>query len=97
MEDSTKKTGKRKRLLIIGGILGLALIVGVFFYIRSKGFETTDNAQIDADIIPIRTSVSGYIKEVRFLDNTQVRKGDTLLIINDEEFQARVLQAEAAL
>ena len=97
MEDSTKKTGKRKRLLIIGSILGLALIVGVFFYIRSKGFETTDNAQIDADIIPIRTSVSGYVKEVRFSDNAMVKKGDTLLIINDDEFQARVLQAEAAL
>ena len=97
MEDSTKKTGKRKRLLIIGSILGLALIVGVFFYIRSKGFETTDNAQIDADIIPIRTSVSGYVKEVRFTDNAMVKKGDTLLIINDDEFQARVLQAEAAL
>jgi membrane fusion protein (multidrug efflux system) len=72
-------------------------VIGVFFYIRSKGFETTDNAQIDADIIPIRTSVSGYVKEVRFTDNTMVKKGDTLLLINDDEFQARVLQAEAAL
>jgi membrane fusion protein (multidrug efflux system) len=97
MEDSTKKTAKRKRFLIIGSILGVALIIGLFFYIRSKGFETTDNAQIDADIIPIRTSVSGYVKEVRFTDNTMVKKGDTLLIINDDEFQARVLQAEAAL
>lgn len=97
MEDSTKKTGKRKRLFIIGSILGLALVFGIFFYIRAKGFETTDNAQIDADIIPIRTSVSGYVKEVRFTDNTTVKKGDTLLVINDEEFQARVLQAEAAL
>jgi membrane fusion protein (multidrug efflux system) len=97
MEDSTKKTGKRKRLLIVGSILGVALIIGVFFYIRSKGYETTDNAQIDADIIPIRTSVSGYVKEVRFTDNTMVKKGDTLLVINDDEFQARVLQAEAAL
>jgi membrane fusion protein (multidrug efflux system) len=97
MEDSTKKRGKRKRFLIIGSILGVALIIGLFFYIRSKGFETTDNAQIDADIIPIRTSVSGYVKEVRFTDNTMVKKGDTLLIINDDEFQARVLQAEAAL
>ena len=97
MEDSTKKTGKRKRLIIVSSILGLALVLGIFFYIRAKGFETTDNAQIDADIIPIRTSVSGYVKEVRFTDNTKVKKGDTLLIINDEEFQARVLQAEAAL
>ncbi|MFM7595842.1 MAG: HlyD family secretion protein [Flavobacteriales bacterium] len=97
MEDSTKKTGKRKRLFIVSSILGLTLVLGIFFYIRFKGFETTDNAQIDADIIPIRTSVSGYVKEVRFTDNSLVKKGDTLLIINDDEFQARVLQAEAAL
>lgn len=97
METTEKKRGKGKRLIIIGGILGISAIVGGVYYAKSMGFETTDNAQLDADIIPVRTSISGYVKEIRFKDHQNVKKGDTLLIINDDEFQARFLQAEAAL
>lgn len=95
--NTTQKKPSKKRFLIIGVILSTVLLLGLGFYIRSLGYETTDNAQIDADIIPIRTSVSGYVKELRFNDNQMVKKGDTLLIINDQEFTARLLQAEAAL
>lgn len=97
METTEKKRGKGKRLIIIGGILGISAIVGGVYYAKSMGYETTDNAQLDADIIPVRTSISGYVKEIRFKDHQSVKKGDTLLMINDDEFQARVLQAEAAL
>lgn len=97
METTEKKKGKGRRFILIGGILVIVLTLGLVYYFRSLGYETTDNAQIDADIIPVRTSVSGYVKEIRFKDNQLVKKGDTLLLINDDEFQARVLQAEAAL
>lgn len=97
MENKEQKNNKPKRAIILGVILGLVVLTGLLIYLRSQGFETTDNAQIEADIIPIRSSVSGYVKEVRFVDNQSVKKGDTLLIINDHEFKARVLQAEAAL
>lgn len=97
METTEKKRGKGKRFIIIGIILGTAAIIGGIYYAKSLGFETTDNAQLDADIIPVRTSVSGYVEEIRFKDHQMVKKGDTLLIINDDEFQARVLQSEAAL
>jgi membrane fusion protein (multidrug efflux system) len=81
METTEKKRGKGKRLIIIGGILGISAIVGGVYYAKSMGFETTDNAQLDADIIPVRTSISGYVKEIRFKDHQNVKKGDTLLII----------------
>jgi len=97
METTEKKRGKGKRLIIIGSILGIAAMVGGIYYAKSLGYETTDNAQLDADILPVRTSISGYVKEIRFKDHQVVKKGDTLLILNDDELQARVLQAEAAL
>jgi len=97
METTEKKKGKGRRFILIGGVLVIVLTLGLVYYFRSLGYETTDNAQIDADIIPVRTSVSGYVKEIRFKDNQLVKKGDTLLLINDDEFQARVEQAEAAL
>jgi membrane fusion protein (multidrug efflux system) len=59
--------------------------------------ESTDNAQIDADIIPIRTAVTGYVKSIHFKDNQLVKKGDLLVTIDDVEYQTRVAQAKAAL
>ncbi|MFM7664311.1 MAG: biotin/lipoyl-binding protein, partial [Bacteroidota bacterium] len=97
METIEKKRGKGKRFIIIGSILATVAIIGGIYYFQSMGYETTDNAQLDADIIPVRTSISGYVKEIRFKDHQSVKKGDTLLMINDDEFQARVLQSEAAL
>jgi len=41
--------------------------------------------------------VQGFIKEIRFEDYSRVRKGDTLVIIDDSEYRLRVAQAEADL
>lgn len=48
-------------------------------------------------ITPINTRVPGFIKKIYFDEYQQVRKGDTLLIIEDAEFRLRVAQAEADL
>ena len=97
-ETSAKKPKKgKKRIFIILGIAIVVLVIGLIYRWISLGYETTDNAQIDADIIPVRSSVSGYVQEVLFLDNQWVVKGAVLVLINDQEFVARVAQAEAAL
>ena len=43
---------------------------------NSWSHESTDDASIDGNIIPLRTSVTGYIEKVRFHDNQKVTKGD---------------------
>lgn len=80
-------------------IIGLLAVVaaGFIFFFMGGGTETTDNAQLDADIVPIRTSVSGYVKHVYFSDNEEVKKGQLLLSIDDTELKTKVAQAEAAL
>ncbi len=88
---------KKKRFIVLIAIAGIVLIAAFISYLMNAGYETTDNAQIDADIIPIRSSVTGYVKHVYFKDNQFVHKGDLLIEIDDQEFQARVIQATAAL
>lgn len=61
------------------------------------GVEYTDNAQIRKDIVPVSSRVQGFVKEVRFVEFQKVRKGDSLVIIEDAEFQLRLAQAEADL
>lgn len=91
---TAKKSNKK---FIIIGIAAMVVSIGAYYFYINAGFETTDNAQLDADIVPVRTSVSAYVKEVRFQDNQFVHKGDTLLLLNAVEFEAKYQQAQAAL
>lgn len=88
---------KKKKLIIIVGIFSTIALITIFFWIRSAGFETTDNAQLDANIIPIRTSVSGYVKTIHFKDNEHVKKGQLLITIDDADLKTRLAQSQAGL
>lgn len=97
IEKEIPKKKSKKKLFLITGVFSLILIITLIFWIRSIGFESTDNAQLDANIIPIRTSVSGYIKTIHFKDNEHVKKGQLLITIDDTDLKARVAQSQAAL
>ena len=94
---STKEKKGSKKLKIVIGILAIIATIGILYFVIGAKYESTDNAQLDADIIPIRSSVSGYIQSIHFKDNQSVKKGQLLFHIDDTEFRTKVAQAEAAL
>jgi membrane fusion protein (multidrug efflux system) len=96
-KENTAPKKRSKRIFIIGGALGLVLIIVIGWWIVGSGYESTDNAQLDANIIPIRSSVSGYIKTIHFKDNEHVKKGQLLITIDETDLRTHVAQAEAAL
>ena len=49
------------------------------------------------NIVPQNCRVQGFIREVRFTEFQEVKKGDTLVVIEDAEFRLRLAQAEADL
>lgn len=59
--------------------------------------EFTDNARVRQNVVPQSCRMQGFIREVRFTDFQQVKKGDTLAIIEDAEFRLRLAQAESDL
>ncbi|MDR0566143.1 MAG: HlyD family secretion protein [Prevotellaceae bacterium] len=80
-------------VIIIALILcGLAWIASLFIHI---GGEYTNNAQVEQNIVTVGSRVQGFIKEVRFDEFQFVRKGDTLVVIEDSEFRLRLAQARA--
>lgn len=99
MQDEVVKKAKIKpvNLAIIGAALLIAGFFGVRAWIKSQHHETTDNAQLDATITSVRSAVSGFVVDVRFTDNQFVKKGDTLAIIDDKDYKAKVMQAKAML
>lgn len=96
-QDISKKEKSKKKFIILGSILGTIILVVIVKVITGIGHEETDNAQIDATITPVRAVVQGFVTEIHFTDNQQVKKGDTLLIIDQKDYKAKLAQAEAAL
>lgn len=76
-------------------ISAVALFMVIWFLVVYNNNEETNDAQIDQYITPIATRISGYITEVRFEENQFVKKGDTLLLIDDREYKANLGIAEA--
>jgi len=96
----TKET-KKKRNPVFMIVLAVLVIGGGWFgiskYQHSLHHEDTDDAQVSGDISPVIPRVAGYVSEVKVNDNQRVKKGDTLLILNNRDYVIRVQQAEAAL
>src|SRR3954468_24967364 len=94
----TEKKKKSKGFLIV---LILLIVFGGWFglskYNHSLHHAETDDAQLEANISPIVPRVSGYVKEVRVKDNQLVKKGDTLIILDDKDLRLKLSSAEAAL
>ncbi len=92
MKHRTKKI--ISYIVTLGVIIAAVLWVGSKFW-RKGNVEFTDNAQVGRQIVPINSRVQGYIKEIRFKEYEPVKKGDTLVVIDDTDMRLRVAQARA--
>jgi membrane fusion protein, multidrug efflux system len=88
---------KKKKIIVLGVLLLAGIAVGGYKYFQNGKVETTDNAQVDGDIVSLRAGTSGYIADIRFSDNALVKEGDTLVVFKTIDLLAKVQQAEAAL
>lgn len=92
-----KKKTNRTFLVILIAVVIVGGGVGATSYIHSLHHEETEDAQVETNINPVIPRISGYIADVRVNDNEHVKKGDTLLILDDREMKVKLQQAEAAL
>jgi membrane fusion protein (multidrug efflux system) len=107
METVTETTAKqktaepKKKNKVFLMVLLALLVAGGWFgfskYTHAQHHEETDDAQVSADISPAIPRIAGYVKEVKVSDNQIVRKGDTLLVLDDRDYRLKVEEAEAAL
>src|SRR5690349_24949736 len=86
---------RTKRLLLGGGAVVLASLIGLVFYYHNR--ETTDDAQVDGHITPMASKVYGRVEQVLVDDNQAVKAGQVLVKIDPRAYQAAVDQAKAAL
>ena len=101
-QKKAQKLRKLRRWQIAASVLGTGILIAgivqaVMLFSNYKHTETSNDAQIEQYISPVNLRASGYIKRICFTEHQDVRKGDTLLILDDREYRIRVMEAEAAL
>ncbi len=82
-------------------LLALAVLITVTHKWNSweggKPEQETDDAYVRGDLTPLSTKVSGIVGAVHVSDYQQVHKGDLLIELQDNDYQAQVGQANAAV
>ena len=92
---------KKSNIAKLINLVVLVMVLGGLFWVVKSYFnfgndKYTNAAQVESFINPINTRVSAYIKDIRFVEHQPVKKGDTLLILDNREILTQVGQAEAA-
>jgi len=59
--------------------------------------QVTDDAYVRGDLTPLSTKVAGIVRNVDVSDYQQVHKGDLLVELEDNDYQAQVAQASAGV
>ncbi len=96
----TAPTASKRRTrpyAILATIVALgAVAYGVISW-TTRGRESTDDAQVDADVVTVSARTGGAVLRVNVSDNQQVRRGDVLVEIDPADLAVKQRQAQAEL
>jgi len=80
-------------LLLVGGLI-VVVATQWDWWVGSAHWQTTDDAYLTADLTPLAAKVPGYVRNVVVQDFQQVKAGDLLVEVVDDDYRAQVAQAE---
>jgi membrane fusion protein, multidrug efflux system len=86
---------RSKRALVLGLIAAVIIAGAGLWYITHRGLESTDNAQIDGEVVSVPARVGGVVTQVAFSENQRVKTGDLLAALDSAPARARLAEAEA--
>jgi membrane fusion protein (multidrug efflux system) len=86
----------KRRRLIIGIGAGIVFVVaGVAWWLYSRTYESTDDAQVNGHINAIASRVDGTVKAVYVENNQPVKAGQPLVDLDPRDYEVLVAQARA--
>jgi membrane fusion protein (multidrug efflux system) len=96
-EKTAAPAGNGRRWQIGGIVVAVLVIIGIVFWLRSRGRESTDDAQVDGRITQIAARVGGPVIKIAVDNNNHVKAGDLLVQIDPRDYQVAVDRAKAEL
>ncbi|MFA6229596.1 MAG: HlyD family secretion protein [Rhodanobacter sp.] len=86
-----------RRPLVAGAVAVVIALAGAVYIASPKRSVSTDNAYLQADSSVVAPKVRGLVADVLVRHDQAVHRGDPLVRIDPEEFDARVAAAAASL
>ncbi len=97
-EDEAIRRRRRPAVGLIGFIvLTLLVLGGVYYWLSTRGVESTDDAFIDGRAITIAPQVAGVVVSLDVTDNEFVHKGQPLIHIDPRQYENDRDSAQGAL
>ena len=95
--DTASKKNRMRDVVRVGllVLLGVAVLIGLVFYLLSGRYVTTDNAYVQANKSYISAQVEGRAVEIMAHTNQSVAAGDVLFRIDDSSYRIALAKAEA--
>jgi membrane fusion protein (multidrug efflux system) len=78
-------------------LLGIGVPYGWQLWQYYQTHESTDDAYVVSDIVPLSPQVNGTVLSVHVVDNQAVDANHILAQLDPRDFEARVKQVEAAV
>jgi membrane fusion protein, multidrug efflux system len=102
-QPHAQPAAKWRKFVVPALIVLLAAVILVTITWNWNGWEgarveqVTDDAYVRGDLTPLSTKVAGIVRDVKVSDYQQVRKGELIADLDDDDFQAQLDQAAAAV
>lgn len=87
----------KKRVLIPAFVVLFFICYGLYSFINSLSYQSTDDAFVEGRFVQIAPKVSGQVISLKVDDNDYVKEGDLLLEIDPSDFENKVKELEGAL
>jgi len=85
-------------LIAVFAVTGvLAGVWGLGRWRYAQAHVSSDNAQVDAHIVPVLAKVGGYVERVLMEDNQRVERGQLIVVLDATDLVSRLEGAEAEL
>ncbi|MGE5582287.1 MAG: HlyD family secretion protein [Bacillota bacterium] len=95
------KTEEHKKPILIGaiilGILVIAGIGGLFYWLNSLKYVYTDDAAVDGSHVSVSAKILGRVSSLTVDEGAKVKAGDVLVQLDDTDLRAQQTQATALL